>query len=118
MQRTKKGAIFLATINGYTAGYLGIRKLGAHRCAHVASFAIGVVTAHQGMGVGFRLLQAGEAWAQQRGTRRLEMTVVEHNAAALKLYKRCDYTLEGRRRASFMLAGQPCDELYMAKIFV
>ena len=113
-----RGAVFLATINGSTVGCLGIRRLVAHRCAHNARFALDVAADHQGMGVGFRLLQAGDTWAQQRKIGRFEMTFVEYNAAASKLYQRYGYTLEGRRRVIFTLAGQPCDQLYTEKSFV
>ena len=40
-----------------------------------------------------------------------------HNAAALRLYQKNGFEIEGRARRSLMVDGAPVDEYYMAKLY-
>jgi GNAT superfamily N-acetyltransferase len=62
---------------------------------HLAILA--VAEGAEGRGVGSLLLQSGEAWARERGYRRLTLNVFEKNARARALYDRLGYTVETLR---------------------
>jgi RimJ/RimL family protein N-acetyltransferase len=81
--------------------------------AHVV---IGVRRAYAGQGIGSRLLARLEQWALSAGVRRLELTVMTHNQAAIGLYRKLGYEREGARRAALVIDGKPVDELWMAKL--
>jgi RimJ/RimL family protein N-acetyltransferase len=69
-----------------------------------------------GRGIGKRLLDGLERWAQTAGVHRLELTVMAHNEQALALYRRVGFTAEGTRRDAIRLSGGFVDELWMAKL--
>jgi RimJ/RimL family protein N-acetyltransferase len=48
--------------------------------------------------------------------RRLELTVMEHNRAALALYLSCAYQVEGLRRAAIDHHGLAVNEYYMGRL--
>ncbi len=60
-------------------------------------------------------MSKAEAWAQEVGISRLELTVVEHNEPALALYKKMGYTIEGTRMNSLFINGDYINEFYMGK---
>jgi ribosomal protein S18 acetylase RimI-like enzyme len=77
---------------------------------------IGVREDAAGRGLGRRLLDHLEQWAREAGITRLELTVMDHNTRALRLYQRQGYEVEGRRRNSLRVGGRYVDELAMAKL--
>ncbi len=85
------------------------------RNRHVASCVIGVLQSASGQGLGQRLLQTLEAWAQERGVSRLELTVMAHNVPARALYRKQGFTEEGVRRQALQVDGVWVDEIYLAK---
>ncbi len=99
-------------------GFLSLSRRPAHKVRHVAHCAMAILQQHRRRGWGRALLQAGEAWARHSGVRRLELTVVADNAAAIALYRQLGFVEEGRKRDSFVCAGDPQDELMMAKVWV
>jgi GNAT superfamily N-acetyltransferase len=52
----------------------------------------------QNAGLGRKLLQAAEKWAQQRGATEIRMTTVNLRAALIDWYKRRGYTLTGETK--------------------
>jgi RimJ/RimL family protein N-acetyltransferase len=52
----------------------------------------------------------------QAGIQRLELTVRVDNAAAIHLYQRMGYEIEGTKRRSLLVDGEFVDELYMARL--
>lgn len=83
--------------------------------AHVVDLGVSVVPTHQGRGVGSRLIEAGLGWARERGDIvRVELSVDEDNAGAIRLYERFGFVIEGRHHAMFRRRGQLIDTLSMA----
>jgi len=62
------------------------------------------------------LLAALEEWAQFNGYHRLELTVMESNVAAKKLYSKCGFVEEGVKRDSMKINGAYVNEFYMSKL--
>ena len=75
---------------------------------------IGVLAHAAGRGIGTGLLRHAKDWATSRGLHRLELTVMAHNARAIRLYERMGFTVEGRRSECLIVNGQFIDELTMA----
>ena len=71
----------------------------------------------QGRGVGSALMAAmcdyADCWA---GVLRLELTVYADNAAALALYRKFGFEIEGTHRAYAMRDGRYVDALAMARL--
>jgi GNAT superfamily N-acetyltransferase len=58
---------------------------------------LAVAEAAEGKGAGSALMRAAEAWARERGYRRLTLTVFEGNRRARELYERLGYAAETTR---------------------
>jgi RimJ/RimL family protein N-acetyltransferase len=108
--------VWVAEENGVLVGFLGATRGNFTRNRHTAHFAMGVLRAWWGHGIGRRLLEALDEWAHARGVLRLEMTVVVDNARALALYERAGFRREGVRRGSLCVRDRLLDEFYMAKM--
>ncbi|RST71272.1 GNAT family N-acetyltransferase [Siminovitchia acidinfaciens] len=57
-----------------------------------------------------------EKWAEECGILRLELTVVCENQAAVGLYHKMGFEIEGRKRASLLINGAFHDEYLMSKL--
>ena len=53
---------------------------------------------------------------RQRGLHRLELTVMVHNTAAVGLYHKLGFGIEGTRKDSLLVNGAYVDEYAMAKL--
>ena len=83
---------------------------------HVAIVVVEVVQIMHRKGIASRLLLSLELWARQNGVRRLELTVLASNEAAINLYFKLGYEREGVRREARLIGNQFVDEWLMAKI--
>lgn len=86
------------------------------RNRHVLSCVIGVLQEFTGNGVGSSLLLNLEAWARKSGVHRLELTVMEHNERAKKLYQKFGFQAEGVKRNSLKMGGRYVNEILMSKL--
>lgn len=77
-----------------------------------------MLKAYAGRGIGTALMEEAEHWACERGVHRLELTVMTHNLAAVALYEKAGFAVEGIRRHSMLVDGSYVDEHYMVKLLV
>jgi putative acetyltransferase len=69
----------------------------------------------RGQGVGSALMSAAIAWARQTGiVSRIELQVYVRNQAAIALYRKFGFEVEGRRRRVVYQNGEYLDDLVMA----
>ena len=101
-----------ATVVGYL-GADGGRLVRNRAAAHIF---LAVIKEYWGRGVGVALFQALEDWARAQRLRRLELTVQVHNERARALYEKLGYEIEGRKRQSLLVHGEPVDEFLMSKL--
>lgn len=106
--------ILVAAKSGRLVGYVAAYGGDYRRNRHSASIVAGVLQAHAGKGIGRRLFERLIDWAPAHGVTRLELTVMAHNAPAIRLYRAMGFEVEGRRRRSLIVDGQPVDEYAMA----
>ena len=77
---------------------------------------IGMLVARdwRGQGVGSALLAASIEWSRENGLHKLSLTVFPHNKAALALYRKFGFEVEGRRRKQVRReSGELCDLIDM-----
>jgi ribosomal protein S18 acetylase RimI-like enzyme len=108
--------VLVAELDGEIAGYVRLAQPHPIESGrHVLQInGIAVDPAFQRRGVGQALLDAAAAEARSRGARRLTLRVLTHNEAALRLYERCGFVVEGVLRGEFFLDGVYVDDLLMA----
>ena len=74
--------------------------------AHCGTLGIGLLPEFRGRGIGRQLMQTAIGAAWQCGITRIELTVREHNANAIALYKSLGFEIEGRQRNAVRIDGQ------------
>ena len=106
----------VAEVDEQVVGNLGL-YIETGRRAHAAGFGMMVHPDFQGQGVGRALLEAAidlaENWLHLT---RIELEVFPDNVAALGLYERCGFEVEGRRRDASWRDGHYVDNLVMSRI--
>ena len=71
----------------------------------------------RGRGVGSALVQAAVDRARGQGLHKLCLEVFPHNTAAIALYRKCDFTEEGRRVKQYRRAsGELWDTIVMGRL--
>ncbi|MGW0731892.1 N-acetyltransferase family protein [Streptomyces sp. NPDC002851] len=103
--------------DGPTAvGYVSVGITPHARARSTGHVVIGVAAQFAGRGFGRALLQSAREHAVERGLRRLELTVMEHNHRALALYLKCGFQIEGLRRDALIVQGESVSEYYMGAL--
>lgn len=111
-----KSAVIIAEQESKLKGYLFAVNEGVNRKRHSVYVAIGIHQEQRGKGTGTHLFHALEQWAKEKAIRRIELTVLEHNQAAIALYKKMGFEVEGLKRDSLVIDGKYVTELYMSKL--
>ena len=116
IQDQDNSTIIVAEIPGALLGYVEAQGGDYRRNRHCAYVVIGVRRSAAGAGIGTALMAELNAWAEQHGVHRLELTVMADNERAIALYRRSGYEIEGIRRDSLHIEGSYVDELAMARL--
>lgn len=96
-------------------GWLELHRFPPVRLRHVAGLTLAVAASRRRQGVGGSLISAGYSWAERVGVRKISLNVRASNRAALNLYRRQGFQLEGREREQIRTDGGFEDNLIMAK---
>jgi ribosomal protein S18 acetylase RimI-like enzyme len=81
--------------------------------AHVAYLGMGVLREYRGRKVGQRLLDAVIGAARRLGLEKIELAVYASNVAALTLYRKVGFEVEGVKRRSRLVEGEYDDIVLM-----
>lgn len=107
----------VAEVDGEIVGCLGLHTTTRPRIKHKADFGMNVRDDWQGKGVGSALLAAmielADNWLNLS---RLELTVYTDNEAAIALYKKFGFEIEGTHRKFAFRNGEFVDVYAMARI--
>lgn len=110
--------LLVACIGGEVVGNLALHAASkSPRRRHVANIGMAVRDDRQGRGVGTALLQAAvglaDAWLNYQ---RIELWVYSDNLAALHLYRKFGFAIEGTCRAYAFRDGRYVDASAMARL--
>ena len=107
----------VAEVKGEVVGNLGLHPAGRARRRHAAGLGMAVRDDWQRRGVGTALMRAAidlaDNWLNYR---RLELTVYTDNAAALALYRKFGFVVEGTLVAYAYRNGRYVDTYTMARL--
>ena len=107
----------VAELDGRVVGSSGMHPVAvALRRRHVMTLGISVAPEAQGRGVGSALMAAMCDYADRwLGSLRIELTVYTDNAAAIALYRKFGFVVEGTLRGYALRDGHYVDALTMAR---
>ncbi|WP_138419665.1 GNAT family N-acetyltransferase [Aquibacillus sediminis] len=116
IKSAENSTILVAEKDNELVGYLLAIGGNARRNRHSIYVVIGILQGFRGRGIGTKLFNELEHWANNNNITRLELTVVTKNEAALSLYRIVGFEIEGTKRNSLFIDGEFVDEYYMSKI--
>lgn len=110
--------LLMAEVDGKVVGNLALQGMAkSRRRAHAASIGMAVHDAYHGKGVGSALMTAAldlaDNWLQFT---RIELTVYTDNVAALALYKKFGFEIEGTHKHYAFRNGVNVDAYVMARL--
>jgi putative acetyltransferase len=107
----------VATAQGAVVGWGALHGQPSLRRSHVRALSLAIATAHQGQGLGRRMMERLLDWADNWApVLRIELMVQADNAAAIALYRSLGFVEEGRHRGYALKAGAYVDSLSMARL--
>ena len=108
---------FVAEVDAHIVGMLncdGGKRKAIH---HAATLGVSVSKDWRNRGVGSALMAHAIEWAKRtKIIKRIELTVFARNVAAIHVYKKYGFVVEGRRRRSIYRDGEYLDDVMMAVI--
>lgn len=116
VQSQENSTIIVAEDDSKLIGYVMAMGGLARRNRHSAYLVAGLLKDYRNKGIGTKMFQTLLSWAQKKGLHRLELTVIAHNDAAIALYKKMGFKVEGVKRDSLWISGKYVDEYYMARL--
>ena len=113
----EKGEIRLVAVDGgRVVGWIDIMVEDIEGFTHVGRLGMGVLKRYRGRGIGQTLFEAALHAAQDEGLERVELDVYASNTAAISLYEKFGFEVEGRKRRARKLDGEYDDMLIMARL--
>lgn len=95
--------------------WLELHRMQPKRLEHVAVLTLAVAPPFRQRGVASSLLERSYSWALDSGVAKMQLSVREHNRAAIALYRRQGFVLEGREVRQVREGGRYEDNFLMAK---
>ena len=113
----QKNPQFVVMSSGKVVGWCDVLRNRTRAVySHCGTLGIGLLPEFRGRGIGRPLMQMTIDAAWQCGMTRIELTVREHNANAIALYKRLGFEIEGVQRNAVCIDGQYQNVYAMALI--
>ena len=108
----------LAYLNEELAGVINITADQRRRVRHIGDIFLGIKKAYWGNGLGSILMEEAIEWTQLSGSiRRLQLTVQKRNLAAVHLYKKMGFIIEGlQERGACIEGGEFLDVYQMGRL--
>ena len=117
LSKPARDCALVALAEGRVIGYASLAVQTALRRRHAASLVMFVAPEWQRRGIGSVLLAALLDWADGwAGLLRIELGVLDGNAAAMALFGNFGFELEGRHRAAVLRDGRFVDMHAMARL--
>ena len=117
LKTAENAVMFLAMSGREIVGEINLQGGTRQAMRHDAFLGMSVRKGWRGKGIGTRLMARAMEWAQGNPVvRRVELTVYARNAAAIHLYKKFDFKVEGRRRNKIFQEGRYLDDFVMARL--
>jgi ribosomal protein S18 acetylase RimI-like enzyme len=106
---------FVAEINSKIVGDINVNIGRLQKDKHTASFGMGIIKEYRKMGIGSALVEDALKWIKEKGIEKISISVFSSNEAALSLYEKYGFKVEGKRLKQYKINEKYVDEILMAK---
>jgi len=104
----------VAEAEGETIGNVLISVDRGRATEHIGVLSICIAIDWRDVGIGSELVSGAQAWARQRGLRKISLGVFPDNERAIAVYERRGFVHEGLRRQQYRSGDEYRDEVLMA----
>lgn len=111
-----KSLMLVAVKGGQVRGWLELNRFRPKIMRHIAMLTIAVAAPWRRQGIGRSLMSCGYRWALGSGVKKISLHVRANNLAAIQLYRREGFVIEGCERDHLLTEEGPEDNLIMARI--
>jgi RimJ/RimL family protein N-acetyltransferase len=114
-----KNLLMVAVAGDNIVGCLAALQADAGRwesTAHILHVGLHLKESHRGLGIGSEMLAYAEAWARERGFKKLEASIFTGNKRSLRLFDRAGFAEEGIRKLRVRVDNKYLDEVLVGKI--
>lgn len=108
--------LVVAIEEGHIIGMLDAAIHSNLQRSHCASFGMSVLNEYRRQGVGSALLTELLLWAKKHQLKRIELEVFSNNLAAIKLYERAGFQVEGAKKEAVRVDSGFVDLLQMTRL--
>jgi len=112
--RADENLVLVAEADGDVVGNILVSVDRGRATEHIGVLSICVARDWREVGVGTELVAGAQAWAAERGLRKLSLGVFPDNERAIAVYERRGFVREGLRRRQYRSGDEFRDELLMA----
>jgi ribosomal protein S18 acetylase RimI-like enzyme len=117
MHESPRAIMLVAESGGAIVGELSLKAISSRRAVqHVATLGMSVKQDWRRKGVGRALMTDALAWAPTAGIKRIELYVYCRNEAAISLYQKLGFEIEGRRKAFIREGNEYLDDFVMGRV--
>jgi len=114
--KRRKGLIIIAQADEKTIGMAHLVRGKFEKNKHVGLLGISILKEFRRMGVGTAMMNYIMEWARrQKGLEKISLTVFSTNEAAINLYRKFEFQIEGVSKRQHRIEGKYIDETIMGK---
>ncbi len=114
LQKSSNQIHVYGEIEGEIVALLDVIASQKDRLKHSAEFGLTVLKDHWGKGIGTELVTYMMEWAQMSNVlKKINLHVVSNNESAINLYRKFDFSFEGRLTKEFFVNGTYYDMIAM-----
>jgi RimJ/RimL family protein N-acetyltransferase len=114
MIRGAEHLVLVAEADGEVIGNVLVSVDRGRATEHIGVLSICIAHDWRDVGVGSELVAGAQAWARQRGLRKMSLGVFPDNERAIAVYERRGFVREGLRRQQYRSNDEFRDEVLMA----
>jgi RimJ/RimL family protein N-acetyltransferase len=112
----RRGLIIVAQVDGKTVGMAHLVRGKFEKIRHVGFLGISVLRGFRRTGIGTAMMNYIMGWAEkQEELEKVSLTVFSTNKAAINLYRRFGFKVEGISKKQYKIEGRYIDEITMGK---
>lgn len=112
--RAEESMVLVAEADGDVVGNVLVSVDRGRATEHIGVLSICIAADWRDVGIGTELVAGAQAWARERGLRKLSLGVFPDNERAIAVYERRGFVREGVRRQQYRSNDEFRDELLMA----